>query len=161
MKILWFDPGGGTGFARYVDGTITSGQLEGSDYHGPLWRFLVEEYPDILGYETFDDRIRDTSTEFISAEYIGVLKLYRDLRNGPDIGNAGLYVHDGGNVELVHQQPAQGVGKSAFWSDDKLEKLGLRTHPLKANRHANDAKRHLLYYITFTMKDQTFLRGLK
>jgi hypothetical protein len=64
---------------------------------------------------------------------------------------------------LVEQSASQATGhgkgnEGAFWDDHKLKKLGLY---VPGKRHAMDALRHVLYYRTFTLQDQTLLRRLR
>lgn len=80
----------------------------------------------------------------------------------PEVNGAiRLWAAERRNVELVKQGASQAKGKGAFWGDDaKLKKIAL-WKPGKDNRHEMDALRHLLTYVTFTLNDQRFLRGLK
>jgi hypothetical protein len=61
--------------------------------------------------------------------------------------------------QLYRRQKAALVkGDNAFWTDDKIKRVGL-WQPGK--RHAMDALRHLLYYKAFTLKDTNLLFQLR
>jgi len=81
---------------------------------------------------------------FDAAEYVGVVKLWCAQRN----------------LDLILQSPSTVVSKEGktFWNDDKLKRVGLWRG---MDRHARDAARHYLYYVTFTLKDNTWLEKLR
>lgn len=149
MKLLALDPGGTTGWALIdIDETVVTdlscGQIGDSKHHRILWDFLHAEDPDRLICEMFTYQIRRNQgvdmpgVELISREYIGVAELYTQT-----------------TPCVLEMQPTSCL---SFWSDDKLKIIGLY-RPGKP--HANDAVRHLLYFITFTMKDYRYLHQLK
>lgn len=150
LNILWLDPGGTTGWALYTcdlmsmgEGTPwehhnvkwNSGHLGPEQHHCQLWSLIGACHTDnyILGYESFEFRQGKQRAKIVldSKEYIGLCKLYACLTN-PTVP-----------VELISQTAATGKG---FWSDEKLKQVGLFT---PAMRHAMDATRHLLHYLTF------------
>lgn len=150
MRIIAFDPGGTTGIAIYDDIELNEPlwyrySLSHDDHHWELWDELLTEGPfDAVVYETFTYQRRPldkgVSLELISREYIGIIKLAAK-RHPNEIKN------------LVPQSPSQRM----FWTDEKLRKLGLWV----SSPHERDATRHLLYYVTQTLKDDRFLQGLK
>lgn len=154
--ILALDPGGTTGWVKQGQYAQASefvwGQLEESNHHNKLWSLLTMAVGEALSlsvpcyivYERFEfrheERDRD-KIEYISAEYNGVVKLFGQ-NNHP-------------HVKLVEQGASQAKD---FFTDDKLRHLGLW---VPGKKHARDAMRHLLYFITFTQGDKRFLMKLK
>lgn len=150
MRIIAFDPGGTTGVAIYDDTSAENGitywtrfELGPGEHHAELWTALTMEYEVV--YETFDYQRRDVdkgvSLELISREYIGIIKLHKQMAQPEE------------EVNLYPQKPSQRM----FWTDAKLRALGLWV----SSEHERDATRHLLYYITFTLNDQRFLYALQ
>lgn len=140
-RIIAFDPGGDTGWAKYKeeDGkrTITKGEFGYDNHHDTIYTELGYFQPDLVVTERFDYRGKKKSVELISVEYIGVMRLWCDR----------------GGVDLVEQ--TQLKGKTGLWTDDKLKVLGLYTPTVGG--HANDAVRQLLYYITITLQDNHYV----
>lgn len=137
MRLLALDPGGTTGWATVEPDRNTVidiwewGQLGPDEHHEALWILLCTYQPDVLIYERFKYQRRQldagVSVVLDSVEYIGVVKIWMA---------AGRLIP----VELVPQEMAS----KEWWTDDKLKRVNL----YKANaRHANDATRHLLYYL--------------
>jgi hypothetical protein len=85
-----------------------------------------------------------------AAEYVGTVKTWYETM-GTKIGRVG--------ISLVMQSPSVAVGKTCFWTDDKLKALGL--YQKTRTPHERSALRHLLYYVTFTLKDNQFLHRLR
>jgi len=85
-----------------------------------------------------DERDR-TKIIYTPAEIVGVVKLFSSRFQVP----------------LHMQMAAEG---KAFWTDAKLKKIGLY---LPSKRHAMDAMRHLLQYVTFKMNDKYYLYALR
>lgn len=144
-KIIALDPGGTTGWAMLIPTastpTILVGQIGPHEHHKDLWKFLTKEEPDVIVNEAFVYQKRDR-VNLMSREYIGVAKLYHQLTGTPFL------------------QWTASEGKF-FWTDKKLEQLGLLSRPLDKFAHQNDATRHLLYYVTHKRKDHTFIMKLK
>lgn len=157
-SILALDPGGFTGYMfRGPDATYEFGELplSADGHHLALWKLLENcrartqrhdsEADLVIVCERFDYRKDDVETrakiDFISREYIGVVKLY--VATATD------------HVRLRLQGAAEA---KAFWTDDKLRKIGLY---YGKSKHARDATRHYLYYITFNLKDPRYLNMLK
>jgi len=151
--ILSFDPGGTTGYVYFNlnHPLIFSGrEKDSTDHHLFLWIFLTEMEPDIIVCEDFEYRnvtLKDgtqvAGVELVSRDYIGIIKLYCQMHE---------------EVDLILQKPAVAVGKKPFWHNDKLKKMGLHK---KGAPHQNDAMRHLLYYLTTTLKLIEYYEYLK
>jgi hypothetical protein len=163
--VLAFDPGGTTGV--FYDGPRAGKRvqefihIEGDDHHTALWDLLTRytAYAGGAGVklviicEKFEFRKEERDfIEYIPKEYEGVIKLFAFLnqRNAHDI-------------KLVSQGASYTVGKTAFWGDGpegnkKIKFLGM-WHPKK--KHALDAFRHYLYWVSFTLRDNQFLHRLK
>lgn len=153
MRLISLDPGETTGVCIYLpekrefilrqETTIT-----GEDF--VQFYDLLESWYDkwTLQYdfkvivEQFNFRMNErerTKINYTPREVIGVTKLWAAQ-------------HD---VPIEMQMAAEG---KAFWNDDKLSRIGLNK---SGQPHARDALRHMLQYITFTMKDNHFLMQLK
>lgn len=141
MRVLAFDPGGTTGWASMVfyQGAGVGGgdhfewgcgQFGPFKQHRDLFQFLKLQEPDVVIYERFDKRA-NLGAEFMSIEYIGVIKLHCQRVFQPDIYGQRVF----------EQSSSQAKG---FWTDDKLKKLDLWKPGMK---HAMDARRHLLYWM--------------
>lgn len=152
--IISFDPGGTTGVAL-VDlraPTKFGGiQFAYKEHHIDLWDLLQLVLPEFIVIEDFNYRImsdREKSDmgrlgiELISRNYIGIIELYCKMYD----------------CEYKIQAPHVAVGKTPFWSDDKLKKIGLYVSNAP---HYNDAMRHLLTYLVFTKKEKWYLDYLK
>jgi hypothetical protein len=155
--IVAIDPGGTTGLAVWNSLTNSHpiltqfefSQLTG-DHHHDLWVFLLQwsaraeqfRTPFHVVYERFEfqkEKQRE-GLNYDAKEYIGIVKLFR-AKYGPAV-----HLHD------------QSRGQKTFWSDEKIKTLGLWQN---GRRHAMDALNHLLYYVSFNLKDDSFLRMLK
>jgi hypothetical protein len=148
-RVLGLDPGGTTGWATYTAQVIACtkgckrecrhheffeekwkvGHLGPDEHHGELYALM--EHLDVTNFtvvcESFEfrqNRQRD-NINLMSKEYIGVTKLFGVERK-----------------TLVVFQTA-GMAKP-FVTDDKLKAMGKYT---KGYKHANDAMRHLIYYL--------------
>lgn len=183
--ILWFDPGGSTGWASYdaelmvypelpkrTVGTgmhwefykqkWNSGELGPGKHHLALWDLLATKRAQnyILGYESFENRGNEAAI-LISQEYIGVIELFaagtvRDYERAAYNGHA---------FDLHKQTAAEG---KTFWypkikGTNKRDATKLKAaKKYSANHtHANDAMAHLLYYMTFTMDRTDLMEPLK
>ena len=132
MLILALDPGVTTGWATFQKPNRRDGYRSGQT-KGPIWVLLESglmvpqaEEKFVVIYETFTFR-QIPKADLTPVEVIGVIKEWARQKEVP----------------LVPQSPAEGKG---FFSDDKLKVLQLYRpgHP-----HANDAMRHLLFYLSF------------
>jgi len=134
------DPGGTTGLAYMnSDYKVFVAQIEERDHNLILMETLDALEPDRVICEDFTFRQSKSKVNLDARNYIGVIELWCQTNDVP----------------LHMQTPAQGKG---FWNDDKLKKINLYS----ANKpHANDAVRHLLYYISFVEGDYYFLKALK
>ena len=146
MKILTLDPGGTTGWALFEVDTkslrsseldtflrdhIQQGQIgDNSEHHRLLWSLLHRVAPDIVVCERADNRGNEFF-KFMAVEYIGIVKLYVKLNP---------------SCILV----LLGADQAKGWvTNDKLLRLLILCVPATKWRHANDALRHLVYYLVF------------
>lgn len=145
MRIMAFDPGSSTGVATIradrvplSDGKweFDSFQLTG-EHHDDLWRLLENMNPDVVVSERFNHRFVGSAV-LDSVEYIGVLRLWcqRNERT------------------LFEQSPAS--AKNLF-TDSKVKTLEMYK---PGSVHANDATRHILYYLSISHGDKYFIRKL-
>lgn len=163
--ILSFDPGGTTGWcyydpAKFGTAEMLRGQIGPHAHHGELYKFLCNTIEGRVAKrlhivcERFEFRKDDQQREkieYISAEYVGIIKLVASWYQRSD-------------VRLVMQSAAQVKGKdkdgnaSVYFSDDRLKKLALW---IPGMRHAMDATRHYAYYRTFALNDQTYVEAMR
>lgn len=150
MRILSFDPGGTTGWAYHdlYQGELTGGpKIEGGqigpdDHHAELWELIYRRNPDLIIYEQFDYRLKkdkQTGLEvpgivLVSKEYIGIIKLWHQKMPKCKI-----------HAQSSSYGGAGGKSQKAFWTDEKLKVIGVY---VPGCPHENDAKRHLLMYVT-------------
>jgi len=99
--------------------------------------FLQVMEPSIIICESFQNRSQEAAS-LAPLEYIGVVRDY-----GQETG-----------TPVVWQSASTG---KAFWSDDKLLKVGLYIRGL---RHARDAIRHYAYWQSFKQGDKSRLNLL-
>lgn len=136
--ILALDPGGTTGLAwiRDVkDKVVCSLQVGPYEHHSELWDFLTVNAPEHIVCESFTYRNGLAKADLIPVEYIGVIRLWCERKERP----------------MTMQTPSMA---KKFFDDKKVKAAGLWKPSMP---HAMDAVRHLLYYITFTLKDERFL----
>lgn len=153
LRVLAIDPGVTTGLALTnvrdgeVDLNFKTRELGPHDHHQHLWNLLCHTPPHIIVCERFDYRVVESKgtkmpgIRLESREYIGVCKLWCQITG----------------MELVMQTPGQAKG---LFTDAKLKALGLYQAP-SGRQHMNDATRHLLYYITVTLKRTDYLAKLR
>jgi hypothetical protein len=149
LTILALDPGGTTGWsvfeidldrhgvAAWEEPPVPAahfsnfGQLSNpSDkegHHQLLWRLLSKFQPNVIICERFDNSGNEFA-KIISAQYIGVVTLWAEL-------------HDGTLLVM------QGADQAKSWAKGKLALLGILLHPVDRWKHANDANKHLLYFL--------------
>lgn len=148
------------GWAAYNmhSGTITSaqqtlGQRPHLEVSHALYDAHIRHTINTIILEPFLFRKEDSRTrayiDYTPAEYVGVVKEFAQEYNVP----------------LVLQQASQAVGETAFWGDGalgnkKMQDLGIWV-PGKQNPHQRDALRHLLYYLSFTLKNKSFFELLR
>lgn len=155
-KWLSIDPGGTTGYCIYRPGQDLgdegdsfvpmpmrnsvwhSAEIGPSTHHRDFWKLLTDEQPDTVVCENFWFQHRD-KVELVSVEYIGIVKLWCELTQ----------------TRIVLQNPNQA---KELWKDERLKRLGLHT---PARPHANDAVRHMLYYITITKRIAKYIKLLR
>lgn len=163
MKILWFDPGGVTGWAtfecdevdgpfgkEYYNGKFVTGQLEGENHHQKIESLIGLAHASTdytVGYEVWHNQknsegfARD-KVDWMACEYIGAIKLAYYNRPDPK--------------KLVSQMPSQ-----RKWADQrKMEVFGLWS--LTAGRKdARSAAQHLLTYLGATLQHPMILSLLE
>ena len=155
FRAIALDPGGTTGWAKYdalyipspekkgrgelVEQHFMVGQIGPHEHHHQLYALLerLHIHDMVVVTESFEFRQFDgnrTGINLISREYIGVTKLFGRERNIPvKLQTAGLakkFVPDKGPD-----------------ANKKLKAMGWYTPGMK---HANDAARHLAYYMVNT-----------
>jgi len=167
LSITALDPGGKTGVAFYdadviynVDSQLEflnekwdTLQLVEPDHHKTLKHMLERRHVSntIVVCESFQYRrpVDAPAVELISMEYIGVVKLV--VQERPDI-------------QVIWQTPGKVIPPKnknhagGFWTDEKLKQVRKWS---AGRKHANDAMRHLLYYMAFTMGRRDLLEPLR
>lgn len=148
FRVISLDPGGTTGVATasfeggyltsYADIEFNSGEIGPNEHHSELWTILDISEPTHLVCESFEFRQHidknkaKMKVELISREYIGIVRLYSELYDVP------LSMHTASAAKGMI--PDKGPQK-----DVKLKQLGwAKSTP---GNHANDAARHLVYYL--------------
>lgn len=163
VRIDALDPGGTTGVAMFEQEIIQGEwigkpkfdflQLGPEPHHSGLFTLLELRFTfnHHIVCESFQNRGMDKRIE--AAELIGVVKLSEQIRELKSLGATSGH---------VHWQTASVIkgndSKKIFWTDDKVKHLGLW---VPGQRHAMDALKHLLHYMTFTLKDERWIRVLK
>jgi hypothetical protein len=153
MRVIALDPGGTTGvaiFQRTEHADLDNGTWERFElkpgHHRTLWELLTGGGPwTTVIWERFMYQRREldkgVSLSLASVEYIGICKLYEDFHEE--------------DVTFVEQTPAQAKN---LWTDNKLKTLGLY---MASAPHANDATRHLLYWLTVNRGERQWVMKLK
>lgn len=159
VVIVGIDPGGTTGIAiyhgdwlwngnswEYANENIVGLQRSGDTHHFDLYNILCLQLNQnmMVVCESFQNRGMEKDLQAL--ELIGIVKMFAQEAN----------VMKGIKRPLIHFQTAS-EGK-AFWTDEKLKHLG---YYLPGQRHSNDAKKHLLHYLTFDLERNDFLLRLK
>lgn len=149
MRIIALDPGGTTGLAGIgFGGKPFAIELGLDDHHYELLERLTYWDADIVIYETYHHMsVIQRDSVVIPAEYIGVVKLYQQAA-----------ISTLGRVNRIPKVVPQDRSAKVFWSNEKLRAIGLY---FKGQPHANDAMRHLLYYISFVLNDYTYINQLR
>lgn len=137
MRVLAFDPGQTTGYSvgelDEEKGLMIVNPKQAKLDHAQLFALCVSLSPDWIVYESFEYRNKARAgLVLVSAEYIGVLKLY-----------AAHY-----DVKQTKQTAATigAGGRTGYFNNDRLRSEGLY---LPGNPHAMDSLRHLLYWYQF------------
>lgn len=123
MSILALDPGLTTGFCGNFDGRIVHGQVPPQD----IWRTLHSFAPKQLIVEAFIWQPRH-KVDLTPVEVIGRIREWSEQANIPIIQEFTLSI-------VKH-----------FFPDERLKEMDAF---FPGERHANDAARHLLYYMKF------------
>ena len=144
MRLLALDPGATTGWALFVKGAPTERYRSGQVGTDKVWRLLEtakmatneageldeDGYVDLtIICESFQHR-QLPKVDLTPVEVIGVVKEWARQNN----------------IEIVWQTAAQG---KAFFDNKRLEALGVLKRPATHWRHANDAMRHMMWYLGF------------
>ena len=135
MKVICLDPGGTTGYCigKIENGRLMYTPLQAEFDHYGLWEFLSGYNPEWIICESFEFRNRvRPGTELISAELIGVVRLYCQLTEIP--------------LSLQNASTAGAGGKKGPFNNLILKDKGLYE---AAKPHAMDASRHLLVWWMF------------
>lgn len=125
VEIVALDPGTTTGIATYEAGKYQAWQIRPDQHlhpHEMLYDVLCALEPKKLAYEAFHFRQGMDGAVFTGVEYIGVIKLFTQLKY----------------VEIVEITPSDGKG---FWDNKKLVAIGVYQKGLP---HGMDATRVLL-----------------
>lgn len=135
------DPGKTTGVCVH---DLRTAELEaweiGPEPHHLKLHDLLNGYgPELVICERFDYRRLD-KVNLEPVEYIGVTKLWCQQ----------THTRYHAQMQLGHDR--------GLWTDSKLKELDLH-QPGKP--HANDAMRHMLYYLTVTEKDPQWIAAIK
>lgn len=128
--------------AEWYDEVFACGQLGPEEHHDELYGFLeLQQVAQTrIICETFEFRGDDrTGINLMSREYIGVTKLFSQQRG----------------VVVEWQGPHVVGDKKAFVMDDHVKRMGLW---VPGQRHAMDARRHLLYYMATKMRRVDILK---
>jgi hypothetical protein len=133
------DPGTTNGVAIYKPG-YKVWEWEEIQGHVHFWKLLTSTDPDLVILERFQFQARQKAV-LDPVEYVGITKLYCSATS----------------TKLVLQTAAQAKG---LWPDEKLKRIELfdRIGPLK---HARDATRHMLYYLTASERNMEFADRLR
>ena len=142
LRLLALDPGATTGWATFIKGVPGERYHSGQVSQDKVWD-LLESAKFMTGADEdmgvpFDLKIICESfqhrqlpkVDLSPVEVIGVVKEWARQNN----------------VEIIWQTAAQG---KAFWDNNRLATLDLLRKPQTTWRHANDAMRHILWYLGF------------
>ena len=127
------DPGGTTGFAI---GKANNEVFGVTPFQEPYSHEGLYAYLRSVGFMTIiceDFLYRNAARpglELVSREMIGVIKLYCQQNK----------------IKPIMQNPGEAVGKNAYFSNDRLKKMGVY---VPGRPHAMDALRHLLHWWQF------------
>jgi hypothetical protein len=146
MTVIAFDPGGTTGWASYQATKILNDEGV-AEYYDIKWNFGTlgpdrhhQQLTDLLELsetdiyhvvcESFDDRPeKQSATEMISRDYIGVISLWGQQSKHP-----------------IHMQTASMA--KGFVTDKKLKVMDLWS----LSKHSRDATRHLILYMVTNLQ---------
>lgn len=138
MRILAVDPGVTTGFALYNKTQFPEVRTwqDKLDVYG-IHDTLRTTLPNVIVYEKFTPPSANRyKVELFSVQVIGVLRLWVQT-----------YVLE----EYSHTASAA----KGLWTDTKIKRLTLW---VPGQDHGMDALRHLLYHLTVTRKDESWLK---
>lgn len=135
MYIIALDPGGTVGWASFESPNNRDGYHSGQFASNETWAALssvevFKQKPELLIVESFQYRSHLPKVDLTPVEVIGVVKEWA-VQN---------------EVPIVWQTPAQA---KFYFTNERLKELHLH---YKGHPHANDAMRHLLYYLNFVLR---------
>lgn len=168
--VLALDTGGTTGYCCVIPHKPPiQGELGPKEHHVELWDLMLEYVLAADDHHTalhivceafqfrHDDRDR-SKIDYMAAHYEGVVELFHAM-------NQTRYAATNLSLVLVKQSASQvkGQGKKGpsktFWGDDsKVKQVDLW---VPGKPHAVDATRHYLYYVSFALDNDYYLRKLK
>jgi hypothetical protein len=144
MRLLALDPGATTGWALFIKGAPTERYRSGQVEQDKVWRLLeTAKIATTEADELDEDGYADLKIICESFQHRQLPKV--DLSPVEVIGVVKEWARQN-DVEIVWQTSAQG---KAFFNNDRLDALGVLRKPKTTWRHANDATRHLLWYLGF------------
>lgn len=143
MHILGIDPGETTGIFALNLQPLGSGVLSTMGHDqvvglSKLYNIIDRAQPDLIVCEGFDRRQKP-------GNIVSIIK---------GIAMVDLYVERTG-IPLEMQSASYGKG---FWDNGKLKRVGAYSPKMK---HANDAARHVLQYLSNKGNDKRFIMMLK
>jgi hypothetical protein len=142
MRLLGLDPGATTGWALFVKGAPTERYRSGQINQDKVW--------ELLETAKFNAEYRDDMTDVVDLTIICESFQHRqlpkvDLSPVEVIGVVKEWARQN-QIEIVWQTPAQG---KAFFDNNRLAALDVLKRPATHWRHANDAMRHIMWYLGF------------
>jgi len=144
VRLLALDPGATTGWALFVKGAPTERYRSGQVSQDKVWRLLeTAKIATTEADELDEDGYADLKIICESFQHRQLPKV--DLSPVEVIGVVKEWARQN-SVEIVWQTAAQG---KAFWDNNRLAALDLLRKPQTTWRHANDAMRHILWYLGF------------
>jgi hypothetical protein len=160
VKILWFDPGGTTGWAtfectevvgpdgiEYYDTKWNAGEISGEKHHNDVDILIGLQHSDhnfTVGYEKFHLQKKEgrEGIDYMALEYIGCIELvcHRDQRDIP----------------VVTQLPME-----RLFADDRKLNIFELYRLTRGQKDARAAARHLLTYLIKTLRYPPIMRQLE
>jgi hypothetical protein len=149
-RILGLDPGETTGVCRFEATEVEYEGIYSCDYTFALSQLETKEIGQ--SYEDLEDLVEGFKPDHIRAEEYRVYGWMADqhswavLHTPQWIGAIKVLAH-------LHSIPISfklAQQAKAFWNDDNLKACGLY---IKGQKHARDALRHTLFYLTFPDKE--------
>lgn len=144
MRLLALDPGATTGWAVFTKGGPGERYQAGQVKQENVWKLLeTSRFAQIVGEEYIIHTEADLT---IICESFQHRQLPKVDYSAPEVIGVVKEWSRQNNIEIIWQTPA--MGKS-YWDNTRLADLDLLKRPATTWRHANDAMRHLLWYLGF------------